>query len=104
MVKKRTKRVSNFQLTAAGKARFNEHMLQIRQGIENVCEMHRHETNASMTQAEFEKLYIDKLFAMPISAISATLRSLADALTKEKEAQLQALNKDNKTQSKSTEK
>ena len=103
MAKRSTKKKSNFQLTTAGKRRFNKYMSEIRQGIENVCEMHKHETNASMTQAEFEKLYIDKLFAMPISAISATLRSLAETLTKQKEAELQALNEDNKTPKEGTE-
>ena len=73
MAKRSTKKKSKFQLTTAGKARYNKHIAAIRKGIENVCEMHKHETNASMSQAEFEKLYIDKLFATPISAISATL-------------------------------
>ncbi len=95
MAKRSTKKKSQYQLTTAGKARFNKYMAEIRQGIENVCEMHKHEKNASMSQSEFEKTYIDKLLATPISAISATLRTLAEALTKEKEAELQALNQDN---------
>lgn len=103
MAKRSTKKKSNFQLTTAGKARYNKHIAAIRKGIENVCEMHKHETNASMSQAEFEKLYIDKLFATPISAISATLRALAETLTKQKEAELQELNKDSKTPAKGTE-
>ncbi|MDE6474774.1 MAG: hypothetical protein K2L70_06715 [Clostridia bacterium] len=103
MAKRSAKKKSNYQLTTAGKARFNKYMSQIRQGIENVCEIHKHEKNASMSQSEFEKAYIDKLLATPISAISATLRTLMEALTKQKEAELQALNKDNKTPTKGTE-
>lgn len=103
MAKRSTKKKSQFELTAAGKRQFNKYVNEIRRGVENVCAMHSHETNASMSQAEFEKLYIDKLFAMPISAVSATLRSLAKAITDEKEAELQALQNGNKTPAKGTE-
>lgn len=97
MAKRSIKKNTRFNLTTAGKALFNKYVNQIRHGAENVCEMHKHETDASMTQTEFEKLYIDKLFATPISAISATLRSLADTISKQKETELQSLKKENKT-------
>ena len=103
MAKRSTKKKSNYQLTMAGKTRFNKYMAQIRQGIENVCEMHKHEKNASLSQSKFEEMYIDKLLATPISAISATLRTLMEALTNEKEAELQALNQENKTPTTGTE-
>ena len=86
-----------FRLSAAATKKLNKYLAEIRKGIVNVCEMHTHDSNPSIRQAEFEKLYIDKLLAQPIAAISATLRTMTQALTEQKEVELQALNKNIKT-------
>lgn len=92
MAKRKAKKTPKFQLTEQAEKRLNKYLGEIRQGIKNVCELHKYESNASLTQTEFEKLYIDKVLAEPITAISLTIRTYADELSKQKSAELQEIN------------
>ena len=65
--------------------------------------MHTHDSDPSLTQEDFELLYIDKVLGQPITAISATIRTLAEALSKQKEAALEQLT-GNKTNAEETKK
>lgn len=97
MAKRKAKNKPRFRLSATARTMLNKYLTAISRGVENVCELHTHDSNPSIRQAEFEKLYIDKLLAQPIAAISATLRTMTQALTEQKEVELQALNKNIKT-------
>ncbi len=103
MAKRHTKQTPQFKLTAAANKRLNQYLAEIRKGIENISEMHKHDSNPSMTQAQFETAYIDKLLSSPIAAISATIRGMVEALAKQKEAEAARLMQDNKTPEKGTE-
>lgn len=97
MSKRHNKPKPRFHLTAAADRTLKRYFTEIRKGIENVSEMHKHDSNPSMTQAQFEATYIDKLLAAPIAEISATMRGMVEALTAQKEAEIKRLIQDNKT-------
>lgn len=91
MAKRKQKNAPAFKLTRKATEHLNKSLAAIREGIQNVCEMHTHDSDPSMTQEDFEVLYIDKLLGQPIAAVSATIHTLAEALTKQKEAALEQL-------------
>ena len=103
MTKRKQKNAPAFKLSQKATAHLNKNFAAIREGIINVCKMHTHDSDPSLTQEDFELLYIDKVLGQPITAISATIRSLAEALTKQKEAALEQLT-GNKTNSEDTQK
>ena len=90
---KEEKRKSAFKLTKAAEKALRDNMKALRKGIKNVCEMHTYDSNPSMTQEDFEMLYIEKVLGQPISAVSASLRKLAEDLSKQKEEELMKINK-----------
>ena len=49
-----------FRLSGKAGARLNRYFDEIRKGIINVCEMHKHDSAPSMSQSEFEIAYIAK--------------------------------------------
>ena len=79
------------KLTAAATKRLNQYITEIRRGIENVSEMHTHDSAPSMTQESFEIAYIDKILGQAATAVSASMRSIAEALAKHKEEELRAI-------------
>lgn len=91
MAKRKQKHAPAFKLTRKASDHLNKNLAAIREGIVNVCKMHTHDSNGSLTQEDFELLYIDKVLGQPITAISATIRTLAEQLTKQKEAALEQL-------------
>ena len=91
MTKRQMKSKRKFSLTQKAGRMLDRYFTAIRKGIENVSEMHTYDSNPSMTQAQFEAAYIDKLLATPIAAISATIRSMAEALSSQKEAETKKL-------------
>lgn len=97
MAKRKQKHTPAFKLTRKASKHLNKNLAAIREGILNVCKMHTHDSDPSLTQGDFEVLYIDKVLGQPITAISATIRTLAEELTKQKEAALEQLtgNKNN---------
>lgn len=103
MAKRKQKNAPAFKLSAKATAHLNKNLAAIREGIVNVCKMHTHDSDPSLTQEDFELLYIDKVLGQPITAISATIRTLAEALTKQKEAALEQLT-GNKTNTEETKK
>jgi hypothetical protein len=58
----------------------------------SVCEIHAHDSKPSLVQGDFEELYIDKILAQTVAAVSASIRTIADGLAAQKEAEAQALN------------
>lgn len=80
-----------FKLTAAATKRLNQYMTEIRCGIENVCEMHTYDSAPSMSQESFEIAYIDKILGQAATAVSVSIRSLSEALAKQKEDELSAI-------------
>lgn len=88
-----------FRLSGKAGARLNRYFDEIRKGIINVCEMHKHDSAPSMTQSEFEIAYVEKLLGQTVTAISLSIRSITEALAKQKETALKTL-----TQNKITEK
>ncbi|MCM1368270.1 MAG: hypothetical protein NC184_05640 [Roseburia sp.] len=103
MAKRHTNKKPQFRLTAAANKMLNQYFAEIRKGIENVSEMHKHDSNPSMTQAQFEAAYIERLLATPIAAISATVRGMVEGLTAQKEAEAAKLIQANKSPEKGTE-
>lgn len=100
MAKRKTQ---GYKLTTKANKRLNEYLTEIRQGIENVCEIHTHETAPSMTQADYEITYIDRLLGQTVTAISATMRTIIEAVAKQKEAELNAISQGNFIPEKGTE-
>ncbi len=92
-----------FRLSAVATKKLNRYLAELRKGIVNVCEMHTHDSNPSMTQDTFEELYIDKVLGQPAAAISLSVRSMADGLSAQKEAEAAQLNNGNITSGKGTE-
>lgn len=103
MAKRKQKNAPAFKLTRKATEHLNKSLAAIREGIVNVCKMHTHDSDPSLTQEDFELLYIDKVLGQPITAISATIRTLAEALSKQKEAALEQLT-GNKTNAEETKK
>ena len=97
------RKAQGYKLTAEANKRLNKSRTEIRRGIENVCEIHTHETAPSMTQADYEITYIDRLLGQTVTAISATMRTIIDALAKQKEAELNAILQSNSTPRKAQE-
>lgn len=103
MAKRKQKNAPAFKLSPKATAHLNKNLAAIREGIVNVCKMHTHDSDPSLTQEDFELLYIDKVLGQPITAISATIRTLAEALSKQKEEALEQLT-GNKTNAEETKK
>lgn len=95
--------VHGCKLTAEATKRLNKYIAEIRRGIENVSEMHTHDSAPSMSQSDFEIAYIDKLLGQTVTAVSASMRTIADALAKQKEAALNEIFHGNSTFKKAQE-
>lgn len=85
------RKAQGHKLTAAATKRLNQYITEIRRGIENVSEMHTHDSAPSMTQESFEIAYIDKILGQAATAVSVSMRSIAEALAKQKEEELSAI-------------
>ena len=83
--------VKPFKLSSKATARLNNYLAQIRQGIKNVCELHTHDSAPSLEQSDFEGLFIDRILAQTVTAVSASIRSMTDGLTAQKETEAQTL-------------
>ena len=92
-----------FELSAAASKRIDRYFAEIRKGIKNVCELHTHDSNPSIKQRDFELLYIDKVLGQPTAAISMSLRTMVDALAKQKETEIAGSNQGNIIPGKGTE-
>lgn len=90
MAKKKTDR-KPFRLSGKAGARLNNYLAEIRKGIMNVCELHAHDSNPSMSKSDFETTYIDRVLSQPVTAISASIRAMAEGLQNQKEKEVQAL-------------
>ena len=97
------RKAQGYKLTAEANKRLNKYLTEIRRGIENVSEMHKHDSAPSMSQADFEITYIDKILGQAVTAVSASMRSMAEALAKQKESALTALTQGNIIPEKGTE-
>lgn len=93
----------SYKLTAEATKRLNKYISEIRRGIENVSEMHTHDSTPSMSQADFEIAYIDKLLGQTVTAVSASMRSIVEALAKQKETELNEILHSNSTPEKAQE-
>lgn len=85
-----------FELSGKATARLNNYLSQIRKGIVSVCELHTHDSSPSLEQSGFEEMYIEKILAQTITAVSTGIRSMAEGLTEQKEAEIQSLKAQNK--------
>lgn len=97
------RKAQGYKLTAEATKRLNKYMTEIRRGIENVSEMHTYDSVPSMTQADFEIAYIDKLLGQTVTAVSASMRTITDALAKQKETELNEILHSNSTPRKAQE-
>lgn len=97
------RKAQGYKLTAEANKRLNKYLTEIRRGIENVCEIHSHETAPSLAQADYEITYIDRLLGQTVTAVSASMRTIIDALAKQKEAELNAISQGNFIPEKGTE-
>ena len=59
MAKRKQKNAPAFKLSPKATAHLNKNLAAIREGIVNVCKMHTHDSDPSLTQEDFELLYID---------------------------------------------
>lgn len=100
MAKKKTQ---GFRLTTEANKRLNKYLTEIRRGVENISELHAHDSAPSMSQGDFETAYIDKLLGQTVAAISVTLRANIEGLAKQKESALNALTQGNFIPEKGTE-
>ena len=96
------RKAQGYKLTAEANKRLNKYLTEIRRGIENVSEMHKHDSAPSMSQSEFEIAYVEKLLGQTVTAISLSIRSITEALAKQKETALKTLTQ-NKIPEKETE-
>lgn len=85
------RKAQGYKLTAGANKRLNKYLTEIRRGIENVSEMHKHDSAPSMVQEDFEIAYIDKILGQAATAVSASMRSIAQALAEQKETELKAI-------------
>jgi hypothetical protein len=80
-----------FRLTGKAAAMLGNYLAQIREGITNVCRLHTRDAAPSLKQTAFEELYIDKILAQTVTSVSMSIRSMADGLAAQKEAEARAL-------------
>jgi hypothetical protein len=80
-----------FRLSGKANARLNNYLAQVRKGIVSVCELHAHDSRPSLKQGDFEELYIDKILAQTVTAVSVSIRAMTEGLTAQREAEAQAL-------------
>lgn len=82
----------NFNLSQSATKLFNQHMGAIRTGIANVSELRlRDNKPQSLSKAEFERLYIERVLGGAVGTVSADIRGLVDVLSKQAEAEVQGL-------------
>lgn len=97
------RKAQGYKLTTEANKRLNKYLTEIRRGIENVSEMHKHDSAPSMSQTDFEIAYIDKILGQTVTAVSMSMRSISDELAKQKEAELNAVLQSNSTLRKAQE-
>lgn len=80
-----------FKLSGKAQTILNTYLAEIRRGIMNVCELHTHDSAPSMSKANFEETYIEKILGQTVTVVSASIRAMTDGLTAQKENEYQAL-------------
>lgn len=80
-----------FRLCNKNQQKLNKYLAEIRRGIINVCELHSHDENTSMTKEVFEETYIDKLLGQTATAISLSIKAMTEALQAQAEAKIKAV-------------
>lgn len=83
-------RRSGFTLSKTAETKLNRYLTEIKKGLINVCELHTHDSGASLTKAKFEDAYIDKVLGQTVALLSMDMRSMVDGLTKQKEEEIKA--------------
>lgn len=79
-----------FNLTNKANIALNKYFTAIKQGILNVCEMHKYDSKTSLSQEDFELTYIEKTLGQTTTAVSLSQKAYVDGLAaqKQKEADL----------------
>ncbi len=80
-----------FRLCNKNQQKLNKYLAEIRRGIINVCELHSHDENTSMTKEVFEETYIDQLLGQTATAISLSIKAMTEALQAQAEAKIKAV-------------
>lgn len=86
-----------FRLCNKNQQKLNKYLAEIRRGIINVCELHSHDENTSMTKEAFEETYIDQLLGQTATAISLSIKAMTEALQAQAEAKIKAVMPDAET-------
>lgn len=86
-----------FRLCNKNQQKLNKYLAEIRRGIINVCELHSHDENTSMTKEVFEETYIDQLLGQTATAISLSIKAMTEALQAQAEAKIKAVMPDAET-------
>lgn len=79
-----------FKLSNKATTRLNKYLAEIRKGIANVCELHTHDSAPSMSQEDFEEVYVERVLSQTVASVSASIRSMMEALQAQKEREMQA--------------
>lgn len=87
MAKRKIKTKPTFKLTRKASANLDRYFLAIKKGILNVCEMHTHDSNPSLSQEDFELAYIDKTLGKTCSAVSLSQKAIVEGLAAQKAAE-----------------
>lgn len=85
------KQAKRFRLCNKTQQRLNKYLAEIRRGIINVCELHTHDENPSMTKELFEETYIDQLLGQTATAVSLSIKAMTEALQAQAEAKIKAV-------------
>ena len=87
-------RAKKFKLSAKAQEKLNKYLAEIRRGIFNVCELHTHDEKPSMTKEVFEETYIDHLLGQVATAVSLSIKAMAEGLQAQTEEEVKALMQD----------
>lgn len=88
MAKRKDTEAAKFRLDRKAEIRLNTYLAQIKKGILNVCELHTHDTAPSLSKADFEVAYIDKILGQTATAVSASIHAMTEGLQIQKQQEL----------------
>lgn len=88
MAKRKATEAAKFRLDRKAEIRLNTYLAQIKKGILNVCELHTHDSAPSLSKADFEVAYIDKILGQTATAVSASIHAMTEGLQMQKQQEL----------------
>lgn len=84
MAKRKKANRTMFKLSSKADTMLNKYIRALNQGILNVCEMHTHDSNPSLSQEDFELTYIEATLGKTCAAVQVSQRAIIDGLAMQK--------------------